>query len=389
MSASGTPGELARAEQAAALLAGRSADIEAARRLPADLAQALAELGLMRLLTPAAYGGDELHPLPYFHTIERLARADASAAWCSFIACTASLVAAYLPADVAAPLFGRPALKAAGVFAPRGTAVPDGDGLRLSGRWAWGSGVHHADVVVVGCLVRGADGRPETTAAGAPRVRSVVVDARHVRTLDNWTAMGMCGTGSGEFEITDAWVPQSHTACLIDGAPVVDSALYRFPVFGLLALSIAAVASGIARLALDELVALASTKVPQGGQRTLAQRPAVHEAVARAEAQWRGARAYVSEAIDAAWHQAARGDALDVAARRDLRLAITHTVHTAAAVVDRMHTLGGGDAVFAASPLQRCLRDVHVATQHMMVAEPTFELTGRLLLGQPTGVEML
>ena len=129
--------------------------------------------------------------------------------------------------------------------------------------------------------------------------------------------------------------------------------------------------------------------MPQGGQRTLAQRPAVHEAVARAEAQWRGARAYVSEAIDAAWHQAARGDALDVAARRDLRLAITHTVYTAAAVVDRMHTLGGGDAVFAASPLQRCLRDVHVATQHMMVAEPTFELTGRLLLGQPTGVEML
>ncbi len=75
--------------------------------------------------------------------------------------------------------------------------------------------------------------------------------------------------------------------------------------------------------------------------------------------------------------------------RADLRLAATHMVHTAAGVVDRMFTLAGGDAVFAASPLQRALRDIHVATQHMMVAEPTFELVGRLHLGLPTQVAML
>lgn len=367
------------AERAAALLAGRSAEIEAARRLPADLADALAGLGLMRLLTPAACGGPELHPAVFFRTIERVARADASAAWCCFISCTSALIAAWLPEPEARALFTRPDLKAAGVFAPRGRAVPEGAGYRVAGRWAWGSGLQHADLVVVGCVVPGQE------AAG---VLSVVVPAAQVRALDNWTGMGLCGSGSGEFEIESAWVPAAHAARLVD-APVQSGPLYRFPVFGLLALAIASVASGIARAALDEFTRLAAGQVPQGGQRALAQRATVQDAVARAEAQWRGARAFVLEAVDAAWRQAAAGAAIDVDARRDLRLAATHLVHTSAAVVDRLYTLAGGSAVFAASPLQRCLRDVHVATQHMMVSEATYELTGRLLLGQPTDVGML
>lgn len=376
------------AERAATLLAGRSAEIEAARRLPRDVADGLAALGLMRLLTPRSCGGPELHPAEFFRVVERVARADASAAWCSFISSTSALVAAWLPPATARPLFGRDDLRCAGVYAPRGRARPEGSGFVVSGRWAWGSGVQHAHVVVVGCLVPGG---PD----GAPRVLSVVVDAAHVRPLDNWTSFGLCGTGSGEFEVEPHWVPAERTACMLEDAPAVGTALYRFPVFGLLALAIAATASGIARQALDAFVALAASKVPQGSQRTLAQRPAVHEALARAEAQWRAARAFALEAVDAAWQDAASaasaapGAAISLESRRDMRLASTHVAHTAAAVVDRVHTLAGGDAIFAASPLQRCLRDVHVATQHLMVGEPTFELAGRLLLGQPADTAML
>lgn len=377
------------ADRAASLLAGRSAEIEAARRLPPDIADSLAALGLMALLTPRAYGGAQLHPSEFFRVVERLARADASAAWCSFISSTSALVAAWLPEATAAPLFGRPGLKCAGVFAPRGRALRDGSGYMVGGRWAWGSGVQHADLVAVGCLVPGADGQPEKTAGGTPRVLSVVVDAKHVRPLDNWSSVGLCGTGSGEFDVEPHWVPAERTASLLDTAPVDRAPLYRFPVFGLLALAIGATASGIARHALDEFVVLAAGKVPQGGQRALAQRPTVHDALARAEAQWRGARAFVLEAVDAAWAEAAAGGAIGVDARRDLRLAVTQLVHGAAAVVARMHTLAGGDAIFAGSPLQRCLRDAHVATQHMMVGESTFELAGRLLLGQPTDATML
>ena len=378
---------LAAAERIAALLAGRSAEIEATRHLPADIAKAMARAGLYHMLTPQVCGGHELDVASYFAIVERLARADASAAWCCFVACTSCIVAAYLPADEAQAIFARADLKAAGVFAPRGVATREGDGegdsegkgYRVSGRWAWGSGAHNADILVAGCRVAGDD-------SGA--VLSVVLDRAQVALLDNWDSVGLRGSGSGEFEVHDAFVPRARTALMLSGAALARP-LYRFPLFGLLAISIAAVSSGIARLAIDALVELAADKTPQGSRRSLAQRAATQEAVARAEASWRSARAFMMQAVHDAW-QAAQEDApLPVNVRRDLRLAATHLVHSSAAVVDRMYTLAGGSAVFASSPLQRCLRDVHVATQHMMVGEATWELSGRLLLGLPTATEML
>lgn len=414
---------MAAADAVAARLAGRQAEFEAARALPPDVVDLMAEAGLYRLLTPAACGGLEVSPAQFFQLIERLARADAAAAWCCFISCTSSVLAAYLPADAAHALFASPTLKAAGVFAPRGKAVPAEEGgvagVRVSGRWAWGSGSANAELVSAGCLLIGADGKPQTLADGTPRVLSVLLRRDQVRLLENWDSMGLQGTGSGEFEVKDAFVPLAHTASLLDG-PVLGTPLYRFPVFGLLALAIAAVACGIARDALDSFVAQAATTVPQAGSKPLAARATVQEAVARQHAQLESARAWLLATVASAWAAAQAASAaagssaaeasaaaecsgagaaaraagtpeagLPVHHRRDLRLACTHAVHTAAAVVDRVYTLAGGGAIFHTSPLQRALRNIHVATQHMMVGESTWELTGRLLLDQPTQVAML
>lgn len=398
---------VAAVEAAVQALAGRSAEFERLRSLPADVPQQLAELGLYRLLTPAAYGGHELAPRPFFTLIERLAQADAAAAWCCFISCTSCLLAAWLPEAQARTLFANPTLKAAGVFAPRGRAVPTEQagvaGVRVSGRWAWGSGSDHAELVSAGCLLVGEDGQPQRLADGAPRVLTVLLRADQVRLLHNWRSMGLQGTGSGEFEVDDVFVPWGHTASLFD-APRLHTPLYRFPVFGLLALAIAAVACGVARNALDVFMRQA-VAAPAGGGKPLAARATVQDAVARAEAQLRSARAWLLACVDDAWAAAQQPGAADpgaaadglgqpatplpLALRRDLRLAATHAVHSSAAVVDRIFTLAGGGAVFDDSPLQRCLRNVHVATQHMMVADPTWALGGRLLLGQPAQVAAL
>jgi alkylation response protein AidB-like acyl-CoA dehydrogenase len=78
---------------------------------------------------------------------------------------------------------------------------------------------------------------------------------------------------------------------------------------------------------------------------------------------------------------AGRGGGIPLADRARLRLAATHATATAAHAVDLMYTAGGGTSIYATSPLQRCLRDAHAVTQHVMVAEPTYELVGRVLLG--------
>ncbi len=379
--------------QAAQSIKPRVREIELNRCLPQDIAEQLAQAGLYRMLTPRCYGGHEAHVVTFFEVVETLARHEAASAWCSFISNTACLVAAYLPAEVAAPLFAPTKLKAAGVLAPRGKAVRETQdgvaGYRISGRWFWGSGAHNADIVIGGCLVFGADGRLEIAdGSTTPTLLTAVFERAQVLPLNNWDSMGLCGTGSGEFEVQGVFVPAARCAQLAGGA-LLPGPLYRFPVFGMLAIGIAAVAAGIAREAIGAFITLATEKVPQASSRTLAQRPAAQEAVARAEATLRGARAFLLEAIHAAWANADAGNEIPLEQRRDIRLAATHATHACAQVVDRLYTLAGGSAVFTDSPLQRCLRNVHVATQHMMVAEATFELTGRLLLGLPTDAALL
>ena len=95
------------------------------------------------------------------------------------------------------------------------------------------------------------------------------------------------------------------------------------------------------------------------------------------------------DALERGYERAAAGAGITTEDRTALRLAATHAARSSAAVVDSCYALGGGSSIYATSPLQRRFRDVHAATQHMLVAPATLELTGRLLLGLPTDVGQL
>jgi alkylation response protein AidB-like acyl-CoA dehydrogenase len=368
-------------------LRSRSEEIESARRIPADLAGEFAAAGFHGLLAPEAYGGLEVPPRQMFETVEALAEADGSAAWCVFIHATSATMLAYLPESEARAVFSTPTTTLAGVFAPRGIASVDGDGFRVSGRWAWGSGTENADWILGGCrIVR--DGEVEAGPGGRPIPRLALVPAGEVRLLDTWRVSGLCGTGSTDFAIDDVFVPQARIASPGLDRPL-DRPLYAFPNFALLAMGIAAVALGLARASIREAVALAGAKTPDGSARKLANRPHVQGEIARAEAGVRSARAFLMESIETAWEVARRDSRIGVEQRRDLRLATTWATGQAAAAVDRMYEVAGGTAVYRDSPLQRHFRDVHAATQHMMVGTSTYELTGRLLLGLETDTSFL
>ncbi len=386
------PAPLVAAETYAAALAGRSAEIEHNRFLPRDLAELSARLGLHRLCIPAIHGGHEAHPMMLVKVVERLARVDGSAAWCVFIGATSGMVAGFLAPDEARAVFGDPLTIAAGVFAPRGVAVHAEEkgiaGYRVSGRWQWGSGSRNAHWIMGGALIQGEDGRPEMTPAGIPQNRMMIFRAEDVTLHDTWDVSGLCGTGSTDFEVRDLFVPAARAVSLLSDRPL-PRPLYCFPTFGLLGIGIAGVALGLARGAIDELVALASGKMPQGSAKPLAARAKAQIDVSEAEALVRSAHAYLAETVDAAWEAATRDGAIAVEHRRDIRLATTHAVKAAARAVDLMYMLGGGSSVYRTSALQRHFRDVHVATQHMMVSEATYELTGRLFLGVPTNTAML
>ena len=230
---------------------------------------------------------------------------------------------------------------------------------------------------------------PATLPNGQPETRLCLFPASEVSILDTWSVSGLRGTGSHDFEVRDAFVPERRTNVIGADRPWCDRPLYTFPIWGLLSLGIAGVALGLGRAAIDELVRLAGGKVPIGSQRRLAERVAVQEQVARAEASLRGARAFLFEAIDSMWQVALRGDKPSIEDRALVRLAATNTAWSAAGVVDAMYTSGGGTSNYNSSPLQRHFRDVHALTQHVMIQPTTWDMTGRIFLGLPPNTPLL
>ncbi len=358
------------------LAAQHAAESERERRLARPVVDAMAEAGVFRLCVPEEVGGLEAHPGQLVTTVEELAAGDAAAGWVGAILATSGLLLGYLQRDSAREVLATPTTILGGVFAPRGHAVPDGDGFRVTGRWPFASGCEHCDWLMGGAVVEG-DPAPSLFLA---RRDEVIIH-------DTWHVSGLRGTGSHDIEMAGVLVPAGRAASLFTDRPVAPGPLYAFPVFGLLAIAIAGVTLGIARGALDDLVELGA-KVPTAGTRSLAQRPTVQADLARGEAALRAARAGLMEAIERAWESAQTG-ALAGEDRLGLRLAATHAASAAADVVMSAYRLGGGTALYDSSPLQRRLRDVNAATQHMLVAPATFELGGRLLFGLPTDTAQL
>jgi alkylation response protein AidB-like acyl-CoA dehydrogenase len=369
-------------------VAARAADTEQQRRLPADLAAELAQAGLFRMLVPTSLGGAEVDVATLFNRLEQLGRADAATGWCVMIGGTTALISAWLPMEHAREIWADPGVITGGVFAPMGRAQVEGGDYIVSGRWAWGSGSANCSWLLGGAVIM-QDGEMRRLPSGAPDHRMMVMRREQVELIDTWDALGMRGTGSGDLAAKDVRVPQGRSVSFITDTPRETGPLYRFAPFGLLALGIAAVASGNALGALDDLKALAVAKKGQGSSRSLAERGVVQADFAVAQADLDAARALVHAEIAGAWDRVVAGDTLDLPARARLRLAATRLTQVSARVAAKMHELAGGTSVYASHPLNRRFRDAHVATQHVMVAPPTLELAGRVLLGLPVDASML
>jgi len=371
---------LETAAREAALLRGAGEAIERARRLPARVVEVLEPAGLFRLCVPRSLGGPELALADLVRVLETLATGDGSAAWCAMIASTTSALAGWLEPDAARAIFATPGAITGGVFAPSGRAERVPGGFRLAGRWSFASGCQHSTTLLGGALVAGANG-PERTAAGRPDIRLLFVPADAVEIVDTWRVSGLMGTGSHDIVVRDRFVPAAHAVSLLADAPREAGPLYRFPVFGLLAVGVAAVALGLARRAIDEIATLARTKTPALATRRLAERAATQIAVAEAEGALGGARDHLLATVASIGARVAAGAAIELADRARVRIAAAEAVRGAARAVDRMYEQGGGSAIYQSSALQRCFRDVHVVTQHASVAQGSQELAGRALLG--------
>jgi alkylation response protein AidB-like acyl-CoA dehydrogenase len=375
-----TPQDLLHAaRRLAPAISARAAEIEAARRVPPDLLDELVGARLFRLLRPATHGGAEADLPGAGRVFEALARADASVAWTVMIGSGTWCDLVGLPRTTFDELFaGAPDVITAGVFAPTGSIAPDGGGYRVTGRWSFASGCEHADWIYGNCV--------EGVVDGVPRLRTAVFEPGQVAIEDTWTVSGLSGTGSHHFHADAVVVPAERTLDPLADPPCIDAPIVRVPIPSLIALAIASVAVGIAQGALDDVVALAAEKVPLLDRRPLATNPTFQLELAGADTELAAARALIHEAAAEAWETATAGAEFTLAHRARMRAAGVWATARAADVVRAAYRAGGGGAIYAASPLQRRLRDVDALTQHFLVRRDTLATAGAILAGEDVDV---
>jgi alkylation response protein AidB-like acyl-CoA dehydrogenase len=369
-----------RAARAAATIATLGDDHETTRKLAPEAARALVDAGVYKLLVPRDFGGSEASPVEVARVLETIAAADGSAGWCAMIGATSGLMAGYLDPAAAREIFSPDGVTTCGVFAPMGRATAVDGGYRVSGRWPFASGCELSQWTMGGAMLI-AEGDAQ------PKPISLLFKASELQVIDTWNTVGLRGTGSHDVQATDVFVP-SERAFSFFQPPRHAARLYTIPFFGVLASTVSAVALGIARGAVDTFVALANAKQPRGSKRSIAHRELVQLHVAQAEAKIGAGRALLHQRLNELEREALNGKA-SLTTRAHLRIAASHAATEAAAAVDLVYNASGATSIYTSSPLQKHFRDVHVATQHLMVAPTALQLAGRVLLGLEADTTML
>jgi alkylation response protein AidB-like acyl-CoA dehydrogenase len=361
-------------------IAARSAEIEAARRIPPDLVDRLKSLGLFRMFVPRSHGGLEL-PLPAaLAVISALARIDGSVSWTSIVASGGALFSTLAQRETYDRIYRNgPDVPICGSSQPGGTAEPVAEGWRINGRWPLASGCMHAEWIAGFCVVA-ADGNPVVDAQGQPRIRGVVLPARDWEIEDSWHAAGLKGTGSHHIALKDALVPEVNLFDLDGGAPCVRGQLYPV-VRHVLPLLHAAFSVGMALGTLDELAALARTGRQQYQAASPMQKSEVFQfELGRVYADVRAAQAFLQAQVASHWNHALAGTLNDEALLIEGTQAAVWIASTCIRVADACFALAGSSAIYETSPLQRRLRDLRVAGQHAVAQQRQYVGAGKLLL---------
>jgi alkylation response protein AidB-like acyl-CoA dehydrogenase len=376
---------LKRTRVLAPSVAARGDEIAKLRRLPADLVIELKRAGAFRMPMPAAWGGPEMSPRAQNEVVEILSAADASAGWCVMIGSDAGYFASFLEESAARELYPDLDMVTAGMAGPVGQAMRVPGGYRVSGRWAFGSGVNHADVICAGCMVF-ENGQLVMTERGLPEWRIALAPASSFQVLDTWYTTGLAGSGSNDYTTQDLFVPHEHTFSFFE-QPRRKEPLYLFP--GMFVCNMHGVGLGIARRAIDVVRAMAETKTLMPEMTLMRNALRVRLALARAEGLLAGARAYTYETMDRVYEGLRGEGALSHELRLHLNMSRMQVFDAARDIAQLMIDTAGSSSIYASSPLDRLLRDAITVRTHIAVQDRAREMIAGLVVGEEPAIPFL
>ena len=357
------------------LVLGRFSEIEIAGRLPQDVATAIRNSKLLRLLMPRRLGGAGGAWKAAFEAVERVAAADGSTGWSLMIGIVGNMLTGYIDREEAVELFSGSNLPyLAGVFEPRGIGQRDreGTGFRVSGRWRFATGIHLSDWCCVGAVV---------STNHLKEVRQFLAPTADVTVHSNWNVVGLSGTGSDDVELNTTLIKCSRSFTF-DDTPWPEDSFWRIPFFTVAASLMAAAVLGMSRGGLETVTSRGVGS--NGGLNGFHHNPCLEVEVATAYATVGAARAFVTESLEEIDTSAREGIPPSERERAMLWLAAIHAVQSCGTALNLLFSGDGASGIRRESPLQQRWRDVLAAGQHVLVARRRLEAIGRVLLGAPT-----
>ncbi|MBV8119747.1 MAG: hypothetical protein JO081_07405 [Alphaproteobacteria bacterium] len=370
---------LDRAKAISGLISEEALASERLGRLTDKVVAALLGANLFSIRLPRAEGGLGGTGVELFEATEEIARADGSAGWCMLISNTGStFVHIGAGAKARGEVFGNGPVACWGTLLPKARSIAVEGGFRVSGDFSFGSSSSLARWVVVA--------GPLADRAGQQWFRAHLLPKDDVEIKEgSWDVMGLRATASIDYVIADKFVPAHRTfeyPFLPDGNPRHVSAL------GLLDLGrpgMAAFASGIARRALDELIAAAPKTKRLAAEGVQAEDHVVQFGIGELEGRLHAARRYYLDLVAAQDEAIANGHELDLDRRLDMMQALQTLTRAARDVTVFAFDNAGTTVVYATNPLQRCLRDIFTGLKHALATPAILGRIGKVRLGLDYG----
>ncbi len=354
-------------------------DIDAQRRLPDSIVEGLRGAGVFRIAFPAAWGGPEMPILDQARLVEGLAYHDASTAWIAMICSDSGHYAGRLDEATARDLYPSMDLLTAGQLQPGGQATAVEGGYRVTGRWQFGSGCLHADRIVGGCMLM-VDGAPVFAANGLPEMFVAWLPRDEVTIHDTWFTTGLAGSGSNDYSVTDAFVPESHTFdVMVPGAR--PEPLYQY--HGFFFANLAAVPLGCSRRMIDDLRALMETKVLIPSMMAMRDEQRAQLVLAESAAKRAAAVAYQDATLESVWQTVTGGEPPTFEQRAAVLMMAVLAAQTAHEIAEAIVEVVGAQAIYRTSPFERRRRDIATTAAHVLSQRKTYTMAAQLLMGRP------
>ena len=379
---------VARARALIPKLRERASKTEELRRLPPETERDLHDAGLFRIVQPKRVGGSELDYVALVDCADALAQADASVGWNFANLASHHWMLGMFDRQAQQAVWDKDAnaLIASSFIFPAGRARKVDGGYVLNGHWPFSSGVESCDWNMLASVVSSDDD------ADGIEYRIFLLNRSDYKINDTWNATGLCGTGSNDVRVTDAFVAEKMTVAVSDltggptpGSAVNSNALYALPVFSLFPYVLSGVGLGNAQACLDDYVKFARHRASTYNRAKVSDMQTTQIKIAEASAKIDAARLIMRTNCLDAMADARRGHVPDIAAKTKLRRDGAFSVNLCTDAATLLFAASGARSLFTSGALQRQFRDAHAVNSHLAF---NFDAAGtnygRVALGLPS-----